>query len=459
MIDAYNELCTIQSVSSNHYYLIDALNAINVGGGGTSERFELPALVQLGAQLNLLPQKITDWQGAGSDVYVAGQPVNRWGRNFFMPDIGAPPAGGCVILEKGHALRQNCIIKSISFDVYYRDGSADWEFKLFRWNGTDYTCIASQPFNFTGTGNISAVKTVTLTTPIAALEGDIPGLYLPFYSCLFCTPDVPSTGVAKEKPYTKRNVAGNIALNATNAFTEKAPSAADPNYYFAPLTLFSNRPYSVHIGDSINGGGNSNTYPSDGSNWNTDQESVDVLRTPGGAAAADKNLSVPYRISTRMPDGYQYQNFAMSGTTFEFIVKSNAILSRALLADSKIFHIHCGVNDVFYSRSWAQIEADLDTIRAAVPAGVEVYLDEILAFYGTDPQAAAIRTYNANYAAYCTSHDWTLVPCHDAMATVRPSTGLLDDLNPIYSNGDSVHLNAAGVDKLASLVYAKIKKT
>jgi len=54
MIDAYNELCTIQSVSSNHYYLIDALNAINVGGGGTSEIFELPALVQLGAKLNLL---------------------------------------------------------------------------------------------------------------------------------------------------------------------------------------------------------------------------------------------------------------------------------------------------------------------------------------------------------------------------------------------------------------------
>jgi len=54
MIDAYNELCTIQSVSSNHYYLIDALNAINIGGGGTDERFELPALVQLGANVNLL---------------------------------------------------------------------------------------------------------------------------------------------------------------------------------------------------------------------------------------------------------------------------------------------------------------------------------------------------------------------------------------------------------------------
>lgn len=52
MIDAYNELCTIQSVSSNHYYLIDALNAINIGGGGTAERFELPALVQLGANAN-----------------------------------------------------------------------------------------------------------------------------------------------------------------------------------------------------------------------------------------------------------------------------------------------------------------------------------------------------------------------------------------------------------------------
>jgi hypothetical protein len=35
--------------------LIDALNAINVAGGGTSEQFELPALVQLGAVLNYPP--------------------------------------------------------------------------------------------------------------------------------------------------------------------------------------------------------------------------------------------------------------------------------------------------------------------------------------------------------------------------------------------------------------------
>ena len=52
LIDAYNELCGIQSVTAGHKYLIDALNAINVAGGGTSEQFELPALVQLGAVLN-----------------------------------------------------------------------------------------------------------------------------------------------------------------------------------------------------------------------------------------------------------------------------------------------------------------------------------------------------------------------------------------------------------------------
>lgn len=49
LIDAYNELCEIQSVTAEHKYLIDALNAINVAGDGTSEQFELPALVQLGA--------------------------------------------------------------------------------------------------------------------------------------------------------------------------------------------------------------------------------------------------------------------------------------------------------------------------------------------------------------------------------------------------------------------------
>lgn len=76
MIDAYNELCTIQSVSSNHYYLIDALNAINIGGGGTAERFELPALVQLGEKLNqepLIPEGSLQFENTSEYIFFEGE--------------------------------------------------------------------------------------------------------------------------------------------------------------------------------------------------------------------------------------------------------------------------------------------------------------------------------------------------------------------------------------------------
>jgi hypothetical protein len=66
---------------------------------------------------------------------------------------------------------------------------------------------------------------------------------------------------------------------------------------------------------------------------------------------------------------------------------------------------------------------------------------------GNDAQAAVIRAFNVNYAAWCETNAASLIHCHDAMAQVRPSTGKLDDMKTTY-NYDGVHLTTAGLAAL-----------
>ena len=137
-------------------------------------------------------------------------------------------------------------------------------------------------------------------------------------------------------------------------------------------------------------------------------------------------------------------------------------LDRAKLAYPKVVFIHCGINDLLFETgspyNWATISANLDTIRAAFPAGTEFYLDEVLPSTGkTDAQDLLIRNLNANYDTYCASNDWTLVKCHDIFGVIKASTGELDTLNPIYNCGDNLHLNLAGAEKLAEVIRSYIK--
>ena len=391
------------------------------------------------------------WQNEGDDVYIAGQPVSTYNRQHMIPDLVSPPAGGCVVIERGHAIRQNGYINSFSVDIFYRNGAVDWQFKLFRWNGEAYECVASQSVPVPFTGNVSAVKTFTLATPILAQEGDIPGLFLPFYNALFCTGDTPLNGAAKALPVPKRNSAGNIALGGTDAFETNASSkAGDVSYYFSPLTLFGGRPFAVFIGDSIIGGGNNYVNGGDGRNWRTDQESSDQYHTPGGSPG-DQNLSIPYRLSTRMPSNFKYQNFGLSGSHYYDLVATPGPFARAMLANPKALFIHCGINDIFAGQTWEQIEGHLDTIRTALPEGTAVYLNEILPWSGVDAKAIITRTFNANYATYCATYGWTLIKCHDQMGVIRESTGELDTLNPAYTV-DGVHVNDVGADVVADIM-------
>lgn len=408
-------------------------------------------LLLQGTTLNLLKKAIDDWQADTTPVYVSGIPTTDWNMLNSIPKSAGAQTNPWTILARAHSIRQNCLITQIKVNIYYlgATGGVPWEFKLFTWNGSAYECKASQSFQPAGSGAVNNIQTITLTTPIAANEGDIPGLYMPLKNAAVAGTQGSN---AKTTP-TALMYAGNLSVGQSDVF------ATDFGDYqgLVNLQCLSTRPYAVFMGDSIFGGSNGVNATE---RWHPDQENVASYHTPGGSPGIIDN-SVPYRVSTRMPATFRYQNFSKGGNTFATTISSSQ-LARAVLAQPKVVFIHCGVNDVAAGRTWAQISANLDTIRTAFPAGTQFYLDEVLPWASADVDAVATRALNVNYAAYCVTNGWTLVPCHDQMAIIRASTGLLDDMVIAYRlsadwSTDNVHLSITGVDALAALVAAKVK--
>ncbi len=92
-------------------------------------------------------------------------------------------------------------------------------------------------------------------------------------------------------------------------------------------------------------------------------------------------------------------------------------------------------------------------------AGVTLIVDEITPPGNqTDVIAAAVRTFNSNYAAWCLSNNVMLVRMHDQMGQIRVSTGQLDDLLAAYDGGDHIHLSLAGKILQANLWMESLKQ-
>jgi len=386
-----------------------------------------------------LQQQIGVWQAGGSPVYVSGHPSSEWNLINSFPLNSSTQTDPFTILERGHALRQNCLITGIEVNVYYLHppGGLPWEFKLFFWNGTGYECKASQAFTPTGSGVVYNIQSFAISPAIAADEGDIPALYIPLKHAT-----VVGTDGSRNMP-APRYLNANVSVGEANAFTSEVTGGSQ----FVNILTKASRPYIAWLGDSIVGSGNG-VYLS-GDQWRSDQENSDDYHTPGGSPG-NQLCDIPYQFSLLGPSTLRHQSIAKGGSTFATLVAAGAQLDRLVLVDPAVVFIHCGVNDVATGRTWSAVEADLNTIRAALSTK-RLFLDEILPYQGDDTTAATIRTWNANYATWCAANNATLVRCHDEMAVTRVSTGQLDDLNPTYSNGDSVHLSQAGAQKLAQI--------
>jgi lysophospholipase L1-like esterase len=158
----------------------------------------------------------------------------------------------------------------------------------------------------------------------------------------------------------------------------------------------------------------------------------------------------PFNAVRRLIAGLEYQNFCEGGTTWaDTLAKAPAI---AAVAPRAVF-VAAGMNDAAQGIPWAVVQPDMDAFKAAMPAGTMLFISEIPPYaIGSDTVAAAIRTFNANYATWCANNGATLVHCWDAMGQVRGSTGFKDDLNTAYHYSGGHLTVPTGVDAYAALI-------
>lgn len=351
--------------------------------------------------------------GAAAQVYYGG--IDSLA---FVSSSGANGANtylGSTLQERVRS--RGLTVKELRLLIGNATGST-WKAKVFRPSGANYVFVSeSEAFAPPATG----LQIFTLATPMACQPGDILGVF------------VPTGGGALIKANASgevRSAAGDIST--TNAFSTTQAGSLD-------LEGLGDQPFVVGTGDSIMCGHN---LGAGGQIWQTHYES---------GPAGDLTGSPLEPLYLANPSRYTYQNFGMGSQTFAWVAGTALpdIISAGLTPHALL--IHAGVNDVGGGRTWAQIEANLDTIRALVTWDCEVFVDETLPrTAANDTQSAAIRANNASLATYCGLHaHWHVVACHDALGQTRPSTGQLDDLKTAY-NMDGTHLLYVGTQALAA---------
>ena len=466
----FNELADIRSVSP--YELIELsddgitqCDLINTALGYNAVYVGQRGIGILGTafynEAGGLSMAVSDFQNA-SQSYIAGLHSSIWSYELGLtiPKDPLSQLTPYTVIERGHAVRQRGYIRSFTIPIYSTITESEWEFKIFEISGSNYLCKYSEKFYPVGDGVVSNTQTFTLHNPAKVNEGDIVGIYMPTKCSVNFGRDSNKYGVEP------RQITTNIAIGESSSFTYNAnpiPLEADwKNVGYLYIEANGDTPYLAILGDSIVGGGNGHEATNDGSEWLTDQESSTIaLHTPG-CVNGDINLSVAYRIQKNMFPSFRCQSFGKGGSTLTNIIATGYQLSRAVETNAKSVVIHCGINDILFAtdapHSWENISSNLDTIRNAFPSQTKFYLDEILPSSNkTDNVCKLIRETNINYADYCNTYGWTLVKCHDEMGIIKQTTGFYDDINPLYERGDSLHLSAAGVDKLAEIISRYIK--
>lgn len=404
-----------------------------------------------------LGSRIAAWQNRNTTpIYVAGFDSTFWAANRLhaLPDNPTGQATPFTMINPGLSIRQKTTITQIRVDCYYLGNPlADWSFRLFTYDAGNSVYVCKSKCNFRPTGNIGAsntIQTFTLATPLDADIGDIPGLMLPLHHGTY--PGI-QPGNLTQTNY--KIVAGDIDVGQTNAFASGWPWAEDTQLYLHLACFGLTRPYACGLGDSMLSDGNQSVSGTPVQEWVTDQGATNQYHRPGGSPG-DINYSVLYRLATRLPVQFRYQDFSKGGSTWATMAATQA--ARAVAVDPAAIFIHCGVNDVNAGRTWAAVAADMDTVRGLIGTSRTVYLNEILPWVNLDDtKSAALRTMNANYATYAATYGWHLVKCHDEMGQIRAGTGQLDDMIVAYRAGDALHLNAVGVDKLAEIMRRYVR--
>lgn len=364
--------------------------------------------------------RILAWQNSHTGaVQVGGLDFSMHSADAFTN--GSSTGGRTYIsIAPGEKIVQNGFVNQVKMWVSQIGDVGGWRFVVYRPNGSNYDFVgASEAVTPAGTGE----QTFNLATPIPCQIGDNFGVWIPKE-----TTTANRIGIDLKSGFSYiRWLAGfqnGANLNFNNAITDYSLS-------LAAFMTAGRLPYLVVVGDSVAAGHHVGSF------WNSNYD---------GGPSGTFTSEIMHQLRSIVHPAFLYWNRGKGGQTFIFVVATSIVAAHAFTPHSIL--VHCGVNDVSTGRSWAQVEADLNSIKAAITTE-QLLIDEITPWTaGSNTQAATIRTFNANFATWCAANGATLVRCHDEMGQIRAATGQLDDLKTAYDQ-DGLHYKQPGVDQMA----------
>lgn len=383
----------------------------------------LRRFIRFGAVDPATVSNINAWQSQGS-LKVAGIPVSDFsettnqsggsgigGRTFIPANISYR------IMQDGYIRRVSVMMSTTGFFAQTIKA------KVLRPNGSNYDLVSETSFPVAAAGT----TTVDLPTPMACRAGDVLGIW---------TGDI----ATYPRLAVKYIASGDNTLYASGDVNGTGISFPSTTSNYTPnIEGKTNRPYIAITGDSIAEGHNT-------------ANSFHGIYDNGPAGTSASQIAYQLRASVGGGNVLEFQNHAKGSQTYAWVA-STGIVS-AVACGARIVWIHCGVNDAAAGRTWAAVQADLDTIAAAVAAANPrplLYVDEVLPWTsGTEFANNVARGYNTNLVTWCAANGARLIRCHDEMGQVRPASGNISDLVPDYSY-DGLHLSQAGVNKMAEI--------
>lgn len=312
-----------------------------------------------------------------------------------------------VITER---IRQDGRLRQVRLLV--AQAGAGWKIKVFRPSGATFAFVAESS-TFAGVAGSQ-----TVAVDLACQAGDLLAVFVPAGSAI-----------------AGRSGAGTCAWANGDIVTSNAFTDGTAIFYLC-ATAEGMPPAIVGTGDSIAEG-----HP----NYHSWLHS---------GPAGDRNNEIWRQIQLLGDSDFHYQNHGLGSSTFSFV--NVTAMPNIAAVKPKAIVVQSGVNDVSQGRTWAQIEADLNGIKAQLPAGARLFINEIMpSTFFSDVLAATVRTRNSELAVWCAANNATLVASHDAMGVVRTSTGQIDNLVPAYGV-DGLHLSTAGAAALAAIVKSAL---
>jgi len=326
--------------------------------------------------------------------------------------LGTGSGGGTFFdLALTRAIRQIGTINAVRFNL---SALGPIRFQIWRPDGAGHLSLIEETATFTPSA--TGEQLYVLPTPLTlAQPGDVPGIWGDDATLRCKQVTTLETGWAAGAP--------------TSITLADVPTGYQYNRILG-LTFYGPPPFIAAQGDSIDAGHGSPFY----------RTHLD------GGPSGDPTGEPLYHLRAAV-SGLTTQNFAKGSMGWEWAA---ANVSKMAAVSPRVAIFGAGINDL--ARSWSAVSADMATCKAGLPSGTKMMVREM-----TPDNAAAsgaVKARNDQTAAWCTANGAVLIPCHDAMAQTRTSTGLLEDLKSTYDCGDGIHHNLAGKQKMAELELA-----